>query len=435
MDVNQFFPDKVCINLDRRPDRWKLAEEQFALHSIEGVRRFPALDGRHLAAPEGWTASAGAYGCLRSHLAVVMEARRHRLPKILILEDDAVFDPEFTRKFARYVEQLPADWDMLLFGGLHVFVRPRQISENVVRLAHSYSTFAYALQERVYDSFIELNSRSLEPVDKSNVILQQTFNCYGFMPHLAWVEENYSDTQDKLLHPWYVKESIVIASPELDQIQRQTVVVIAHRDRTEDRSATRNLRFLLDYYARWYPLITLLVVEQDAQPGLRPRDLPEGALYHFLPDGGPFNRALCFQTGFRLFEQSREVFIFSDADVHLDRENIMANLELCLRHDFVSAYARQIDLSEADTRQLIRGEELDLKPYERQARSNLCLGLCFFTRRGLQRVGGWEVGSEAHAFQLQSGKVREMLSAFSSPNTALRLHHAGRERVAEEASR
>ncbi len=353
-----------------------------------------------------------------------MEARRRRAPKILILEDDAVFDPELTRKFTRYVEQLPADWDMLLFGGLHVFVRPRQVSDNVVRLAHSYSTFAYALRESVYDSFIKLNSRSLEPVDKSNVILQQT-----------WVEENYSDTQDRLLHPWYVKESIVIASPELDQIQKQTVVVIAHRDRTEDRSATRNLRFLLDYYARWYPLITLLVVEQDAQQSLQPRDLPEGALYHFLPDGGPFNRALCFQTGFRLFEQSREFFIFSDADVHLDRENIMANLELCLRHDFVSAYARHIDLSEADTRRLIRGEELDLTTYERRARSNLCLGLCFFTRRGMQRVGGWAGGREARAFELQAAKAQEMLSAFASPNTALRLHHVGRERGAKEASR
>ena len=421
MNVNDFFPDKVCINLNRRPERWEQAEALFARHQIDSVRRFPALDGWTLEVPPGWDGSPGAYGCLQSHLAVVRDARRLGLSSILIFEDDVVFDSDFNAKFSRYITQLPSDWDMLLFGGLHVYVRPQRISENIFKLTNSYSTFAYALKRTIYDAFIELNSRSLEPVDKVNAILQQSFNCYCFMPHLAWVEENYSDTQSKHTHPWYVKEAVVVASPEWNQIQKDTVLIIAHRDRTPDRSQTRNLQFKLDYSSKWYPHITVLVVEHDERPRLEPQTLPEGVHYKFLRDDDAFNPVRCFQEGFKMFESSKEFFIFSESDIHLDRENIIANLELCRHYDFVSSYKHLIELSEEDTRMMIKGEDVDLTVYERLERADICLGSCFFTRKGIQRVGGWEASAHDGNAELQSSKVRRLLSVFESPNKALRL--------------
>ena len=421
MNVNDFFPEKVCINLDRRPERWAQASAQFALHQINPVRRFAALDGLMLEVPPGWDGSRGAYGCLQSHLAVVREARRRGLSSILILEDDVVFDSDFNLKFSRYIGQLPADWDMVLFGGLHVYVRPQRISENISRLAHSYSTFAYALKQTIYDTFIELNSRSLEPVDKGNAILQQSFNCYCFMPHLAWVEENYSDTQDKHLHPWYVKEAVVVASPEWNQIQKNTVLIIAHRDRTPDRSQTRNLHFKLDYCSKWYPHVAVLVVEQDEHAKLLPQTLPEGVRYKFLRDGNAFNPERCFQAGFEMFESCKEFFIFSETDIHLDREDIIANLELCQQYDFVSSYKHLIELTEEDTRRTIRGEDVDLARYDRLERTNLCRGSSFFTRKGIRQIGGWEQAGQGRADELQALKVRRLLSIFESPNKALRL--------------
>lgn len=420
MNINDFLPDKVCINLDRRPARWAQAEFHFAQHDLHSVKRFPALDGARLQVPSGWNGSAGAYGCLQSHLAVVREAQRNKISRIWILEDDVVLDSDFNDKFSRYVRQLPSDWDMLFFGGLHLLVRPQRISDNISRLTHSYSTFAYALKQTVYDSFIEINSRSLEPVDKNNVVLQQSFNCYCFVPPLAWVEENYSDTQDKSLHPWYLKEGIVIASPELDRIQKQSVVILAHRDRTPDRSQTRNLHFKLNYYSKWYPHVSLLVVEHDQRASLDPQTLREGVQYEILRDGDAFNPARCFQVGFELFESRKEFFIFSESDIHLDRENIVANLELCLRYDFVSSFRHLIDLTDEDTRKLIKDEEVDLSGYGRRERSDICSGSCFFTRKGIQKVGGWSEASEDRD-EMQSLKVRRMLSVFESPGKALRL--------------
>lgn len=421
MNINDLLPDKVCINLDRRPERWEQAQLQFAHHDLNSVRRFPAVDGVKLEVPSGWDGSPGAYGCLQSHLAVIREARDNRLSRILILEDDVVLDSDFNDKFSRYVRQLPSDWDMLFFGGLHLWVRPQRISENISRLTHSYSTFAYALKQTVYDSFIEINSQSLEPVDKNNVVLQQTFNCYGLTPPLAWVGENYSDTQNKFLYPWYLKEGIVIASPELDQIQRQSVVILAHRDRTRDGSQTRNLHFKLNYYSTWYPHMTLLVVEHGAHPSLDPQTLPAGTQYQLLKDGGAFNPRRCFQAGFELFESSKEFFIFSESDIHLDRENIVANLELCLRYDFVSSFRHLIDLTEEDTKRLINGEDIDLRGYQSRERSDICRDSCFITRKGIQKVGGWKEASQDTEDGIQSSKVRRALSVFESPCKALRL--------------
>lgn len=418
MNINDFFPEKICINLDRRPERWQQAQARFDLHELKSVRRFPALDGAALAVPSGWTASPGAYGCLQSHVAVVREAQFNKLPRVLILEDDVVLDPDFNDKFSRYVDQVPSDWDMLFFGGLHVFVRPERISANVSRLSHSYSTFAYALKETVYKSFIELNSRSLEAVDKNNVILQETFNCYCFTPPLAWVEENYSDTQNKFLYPWYLKEGIVILSPEFERMQQQSVIVIAHRDRTPDRSLTRNLLFKLDYHSRWSPHITVLVVEHDTYPSLECQNLAEGVHYELLADDGAFSPERCFQLGFERFAAHKEFFMFSESDIHLDRENIIANLELCLQYDFVSPFKQLIQLSEEDTTRLINGDELELSKYEARERTDLCRGLCFFTRKGIELVGGWK-NAEG-----QSQKVRRMLSVFESPGKALRLSRA-----------
>ena len=115
-DINDVFPHKVCINLDRRPKRWEEAQKEFARHEIKFVQRFSAVDGNKLIAPAHWQRPKGAYGCLLSHLQVVEEARQRGLPNILIFEDDVVFDSQFRDKFALYIRQLPPVWDMLFFG-------------------------------------------------------------------------------------------------------------------------------------------------------------------------------------------------------------------------------------------------------------------------------------------------------------------------------
>lgn len=52
--INETFPHKLCISLDRRPERWREMQRKFEQHGIHSVRRFSALDGENLKLPAKW---------------------------------------------------------------------------------------------------------------------------------------------------------------------------------------------------------------------------------------------------------------------------------------------------------------------------------------------------------------------------------------------
>src|SRR3954467_15392248 len=113
-------------------------QRAFAEQDLE-VQRFSAVDGNAVRLPQHWIHTAGAYGCLLSHVHVVRNARDAAASSVLIFEDDAVFDPQFKEKFASFVQELPSDWDMLYFGALHKD-EPVKISEHIGRITKANST-------------------------------------------------------------------------------------------------------------------------------------------------------------------------------------------------------------------------------------------------------------------------------------------------------
>ena len=393
--INQVFPDKVCINLDRRIERWREMQQKFQQHGIDAVQRFTAVDGETSTIPASWPGTPGAYGCLRSHLEVVREAQRLGLPSILIFEDDVVFDDQFERKFSESIHQLPADWDMLFFGALHKDELIK-VSENIGRITQSNSTYAYALRDTVFDAFIELNSKGDEVLDVNNLVLQKEFNCYCFLPHLAWVEAAYSDAQEKAVHHWYLRESLVLFGPQVDRLLSDTTIVFAYRNNDAE-----NLRCLIEYYDHYFsPYIAMVIVEQDIEPTLERETLPPNCDYVFLQDGGDFNPQRCFATGVEHGDANRNYFIFSNSDIYLETLDIRANLRMCERYDYVTGFEHIIDLSPEASQRL----------------------------RATKRTGGVEINgnrsvTKGHCQFLNRRAIQgeQQLRIFHSPNCALRL--------------
>ena len=419
MNLNDFFPHKVCINLDKRNDRWERMQARFKQHAIAQVVRFPALDAQNLKIPSIWDDFPGAYGCLRSHLAVVEQAREQARPSILIFEDDVVLDPQFNLKFTEYIHQLPDDWDMVLFGAIHGLPLDR-ISRNVMRVTHSLSTYAYALKHTIYDGFIDLNRKALTVLDENTRALQKQFHCYCFMPHLAWVEEGYSDVREDRSNLWWLKESLVLWGREIEQILEKTVAVIFHRRRSE--ASQKNLSFILAYLAANLPSVSLLVVEQAEEPGLHRNVLPAHCQLEFLPNAGGDKRNRAFNLGFKIFEPSKEFFIFLDSDIFLTREDIKANLLMCREYDFASSFSEVCELNEVDTLKIL-GNDLrwsgNGNDYPRQ-QQEICHSSCIFTARGMRLIGGWEE-TDDQAASLTSKRVNQLLKVYHSPNPARRL--------------
>ena len=130
MSIASSFARIVCINLDRRPDRWARVRARFARHGIGPVERFAAVDGSSVALPEVWRGREGVYGCLRSHLDVVASARGRGDGDLLIFEDDVEFAADLGPRFERAMAQRPDDWDILYFGGIHA-ERPRPVGDSL----------------------------------------------------------------------------------------------------------------------------------------------------------------------------------------------------------------------------------------------------------------------------------------------------------------
>lgn len=419
MNLNDFFPYKVCINLDKRSDRWEKMRSRFVQHNIEQVIRFPALDGKTLKIPTSWNYLPGAYGCLRSHLAVIEQAREQARQSVLIFEDDAVFDPQLNTRFAECVKQLPQDWDMVLFGGLHG-VPPRKVSPNVTRVTYSLSTYAYAMKHTIYDGFIEVNRQAQKVLDENTRSLQSRFNCYCFMPHLAWVEEDYSDVREERTSHWWLRDSLVLFGKEADRVLAKTAAVISYRHSGE--AGFKNLKFILECFSEKLPSIALLIVEQGEEPQLVDKRLPSSCTVKFLKDAGGDNRSEAFDVGYKMFGRSKDFFLFLDSDVFLTREDIIANLLKCREYDFANAFSELCVLNKEDTMKLLMNDtRWDYKSnYSHLKKPDVCESACVFTNRGLRLIGGWRGRGDADE-SLTSNRVRQRLRVFESPNLARRL--------------
>jgi hypothetical protein len=150
MKLKDAFKRVYCVNLKRRQDRW----EQF----LEGlpddwpfpkIERFEAIDGKKAKHPDWWKAGPGAWGCYRSHLRILEDCLNNGIPSVLLLEDDALFLPDFRRKVERFFKFLPEDWEMIYLGGQHLMIDkhpPLKINKAVFQPFNVNRTHAFGIR-------------------------------------------------------------------------------------------------------------------------------------------------------------------------------------------------------------------------------------------------------------------------------------------------
>ncbi len=112
-----YFGTVIVINLQSRPDRKIEMEAEFHKigYSTSKVVWFEAVRPQDKGAFE----SIGARGCFMSHLSVLKSASLRKSNRLLILEDDCSFVPDFVSRLHSLVHHLGTrDWDMLYGGGV-----------------------------------------------------------------------------------------------------------------------------------------------------------------------------------------------------------------------------------------------------------------------------------------------------------------------------
>ncbi len=142
--LNQYFDHIYVLNLRRRVDRRiemnnklnYLGIKAEFVEAVDGYSPLPLLEYEIFASqPIGGKGShpleyhrkrkaienAGAWGCLKSYLGMIEDAKNRGFQRILCLEDDAVFHRDFENRFQQAISVIPPDWKLLYLGATQRF--------------------------------------------------------------------------------------------------------------------------------------------------------------------------------------------------------------------------------------------------------------------------------------------------------------------------
>ena len=125
---------------------------------------------------------------------VLRLAERCNSPALLVLEDDAVFHPEFQARMVAL--ELPEDWQIFYFGCLHL-ESPRPVSPGLVRVTRALDTHAVAFRQSAYREVRKvMRGRSSARELFGDVLLStlhKNLPTYAAFPNLIWQAVGLSD--------------------------------------------------------------------------------------------------------------------------------------------------------------------------------------------------------------------------------------------------
>jgi glycosyltransferase involved in cell wall biosynthesis len=180
----------------------------------------------------------------------------------------------------------------------------------------------------------------------------------------------------------------------MDQLDIKASCLITFRDRDETRLP------LLRAVTAWlsaFPRLEVIVVEQDAAPGLDSESLGSNVRTLFVFNDGPFNKSWGLNIAAR--NASYDVLATMDADMIMPAEGFARALAVCRDHfDAVNPYSGLVDLDEAETGAILRGErgigdiqrELVQDRLPQGERVCFCGGICVFRREVYFALGGMD---------------------------------------------
>jgi GR25 family glycosyltransferase involved in LPS biosynthesis len=186
-----------CINLDRRTDCWKEFRVRSQAAGID-VIRFSAITPDQSPPPRWWRrCGPEQWACRESHMSVLADAIRHRCKRVLVFEDDALFQPQFIQQVESVINTLPAGWaGVLLFGNNVSLVDPKECG--VARLKRATCTCAYLLSEQGMRALHSFWQTQLDyDVDQSWNLLFPSHPFFIVQPPIAGHAEGYSDTHKR----------------------------------------------------------------------------------------------------------------------------------------------------------------------------------------------------------------------------------------------
>ena len=200
MTINSYFDNVYLINLERRKDRLEWVSNELKKYGIT-FQRFNAIDGLYFedyvkydeetAEKMRWT--GGAAALVETTQLILLDAIEKKYDKILILEDDIIFNPSINSIFEQTYTTIPSDWETLYFGALHR--KPYEpINNFLAKVEKCYCCHCYAIHSSIFKLMLELIRKKEKPIDEyTSADIQPRGRSYCFMPNLVYQKTDYSD--------------------------------------------------------------------------------------------------------------------------------------------------------------------------------------------------------------------------------------------------
>jgi hypothetical protein len=196
--ILDYFHVVQVVSLERRPDRLLAFFQQIDSNPWPFKRPevFNAVDGARVPAPRTWEHGGGTWGCMQSHRHVLERAIMVNAPSILVLEDDAIFKPSFAEDVAKFLTEVPSDWEGLMLGGQTFESRP--VKPGVIQCINCQRTHAYAVRGRYLRDLYQHWVSNAGHCDHLMGEIQHRYRVYAPDPFLVGQGLGHSDISGSL---------------------------------------------------------------------------------------------------------------------------------------------------------------------------------------------------------------------------------------------
>lgn len=151
----------------------------------------------------------------------------------------------------------------------------------------------------------------------------------------------------------------------------------------------RNLKSVLKWSQNFD--CEMIVVESDVISKISNLQLEYNFQHIFVDNSLPYNRSWMYNIGYK--HSVNNYFLFGDADLIMNATELKTSISLLNEFDCVNPYSEVIDLNNEETLHYLEKENISfLNSINRGGRRgvNMCGGLVAFTRKGFEKVGGWD---------------------------------------------
>jgi len=198
--MNEFVDRIFVINLATRPDKYKRMETHLHEMGLSNVERFegvvPTVDmmRQHQTLCQSSCFAKGVLGCKQSHLDIIKLSKERGYKQIMVLEDDAVFEPEFREQQYTLIDEINSlSWSMVYLGANHK-KKGITVTPHLKQVCQAWTTSSYLMHETIFDTILQTAHTMPIEIDSYYVrVIQPNGQCYAVSPNIARQYASVSD--------------------------------------------------------------------------------------------------------------------------------------------------------------------------------------------------------------------------------------------------